>query len=99
MKDQKDLKACFKYIVSFYCIKFFYILPLKELMKFYESCSQRHIEQDSYKSLNFIHFIKAVGGGGGKHSISTFYSVKSCIGYSSVQIFPAKRRLQNFNKA
>ena len=36
----------------------------------------RDREQDSQKSLNFIHSVKVIGGGGGRHSISTFYSVK-----------------------
>ena len=44
------------------------------------------------KSMNFIHSIKVFGGGdggggrggGGGHSTFTFYSMKLCIGYSSV---------------
>ena len=40
-------------------------------------------EQDSQKSLNFIHSIKVISWGEG-YSTSTFYSVKSCTGYSSV---------------
>ena len=64
------------------------ITTFERVDKIYKPCSQRDREQDSEKSLNFIHIIKVIGGGGGGGALHLLffeivYKLWFCLDFTS----------------